>query len=478
MPPSHVARNRIGASDSNNGLSPTFIFGNRGPWKTVSKAGVAAKAGDTVLVYNGDYRQEDVGWGVGNIPVMNSGSSNSRDIQFMAASGHHPIIKTLLVRDKRWIKISGFTFINPDCILPPKWKDMPEIVVDRPRITIDPEEDWSTREKKVRRKYATYIGITDYFWLDYPTAIDIKNCKHIVFGDNIVEGYASGIQVRGISSRIVIENNDVSYCGNGIFTWRPKPGLSNSVIRNNDLHDNFWNAIDVRVDSKKVLIENNLCEYNGISHILLIDGTQRCTVRGNVAQFGGYYSETMQFPGSSAFSIHTSRQSTVVDSNFAAYQIDLTGNDGNGYIADLMKEGAGVLFRNNIAFRNMGSGIRMVASPNCVIVNNSLIENGHNSDDLRTGAGINFSRGKDRNHTIVNNIFCNNKSAGIQTFKLIDRQKRINHNLYFASNGTPFIWDGYQVGDRAYNTLDEIRQNTRWEKKGGGRPSAIHRPGE
>ena len=462
----HVGPNNADASDRNDGLSPKFISGNRGPWKTLSKAGVAAKAGDTVLVYDGDYRQEDVGWGVGIIPLMNSGRSRSRQIQFMAAPGHQPILKTFLVRDRKWLKISGFTFINPDLILPRKWKDMPEIVVDKPRIVIDPDEDWSTREQKVRLKYATYLGITDYFESTYVTGIDIKNCKHVAFRENMIHGYAFGVQVRGISSKIVIEDNEISYCGNGIFTWRPKPALSHSIIRDNYLHDNFWNAIDVRVDSKNVLIKNNLCEYNGISHITLIDGTRNCTVRGNVAQFGGYYSETMHFPGSTAINIHSSRKGIVVNGNFAAYQIDLTGNDGNGYIADLMKDGAGVLFRNNIAFRNMGLGIRPVKSPNCIIVNNSLIENGHNSGDLRTGAGINLSQGKDLNQTIMNNIFYNNKTAGIKSFKIIDSQKRINHNLYFGPNGAPFIWDGHLVGDRAYHTLPEIRKNTRWENNG------------
>jgi hypothetical protein len=72
----------------------------------------------------------------------------------------------------------------------------------------------------------------------------------------------------------------------------------------------------------------------------------------------------------------------------------------------------------------------------------------------------------DLNQTIVNNIFFNNRLAGVRSFHSMDRQGWIDHNLYYSLNGAPFIWDGYNFGERAYYTLAEIRENTMWEQNG------------
>ncbi len=53
----YVAQQASGASDDNDGLSPTRPgAGTTGPWRTLTKACAVARAGDTVWVYNGDYR--------------------------------------------------------------------------------------------------------------------------------------------------------------------------------------------------------------------------------------------------------------------------------------------------------------------------------------------------------------------------------------------------------------------------------------
>ena len=264
----HVAKNHPSASDSNNGLAPTYTSDNRGPWKTLGKAGATAKAGDVVLVYDGDYRHEDVGYGRGVIPVQNSGRSASTMIRFVAASGQQPILNTLRIHNRAWVEIRGFTFISPAFSLPSNWTDMPQIVIDEPSVVIDPDEDWSTREQQVWRKFSTYMGMIHFFRSEYTNGVDIKNSTHIVVTKNTISLYAFGIQVRGISRNIVIENNDISYCMNGIFTWQPKPALSDSIIRHNFFHQNFESGIDVREDSQGVVIEDNLLEYSGMSRAI------------------------------------------------------------------------------------------------------------------------------------------------------------------------------------------------------------------
>jgi len=461
----YVAVNAVGASDSNDGLSPEMIGESRGPWKTLSKAAATAQAGDKVWVYSGDYRQEDAGYGPGIIAIENSGDSAARPIEFAAPPGQRPVVNTLLVHDKRWIVINGLTFVSPDFALPANWRDMPDIVVDSV-VDINFDVEWAEREAAVRQKFATYMGMQDYFLSVYSNAIDIKGSRDIVVKHNTISLYTFGIQVRGGSSEIQIEYNDISYCTDGIFTWRPAPSMSNSVIRGNRLRQNFNNGMQIRERATNVLVEKNVIHYSGTSHISVLASSRNVTLRNNLGQFGGYYTETMVFPGSSAINVHTSSTGNIVDGNIAAYQLDLTSIDGNGFIADLMEDGAGVLFKNNVAYRNTGSGLRTVESPNCRILNNTFAENGYQSDNSRNGGGVQLSRDSDINNTLVNNIFYNNLPAGIKSYYLMDGQTDIDHNLYYANDGRPFIWDGYDDGEREFSTVSEIRQNTAWESRG------------
>lgn len=173
-----------------------------------------------------------------------------------------------------------------------------------------------------------------HFHKVYSTGVDIRGSRGVRIRECVIRGYTFGVQVRGESKDIAVEKNDISSCCEGIFTWRSTPSLTGGVIRDNTIHHNLTNGIDVREDAEDVLIEGNRLEYNGVSHITLLGGTRNCTVRGNDARHGGFYSETMRHPGSSAINVHSSREGIVVEGNSAAYQIDLTGNDGNGFIAD------------------------------------------------------------------------------------------------------------------------------------------------
>lgn len=145
-----------------------------------------------------------------------------------------------------------------------------------------------------------------------------------------------------------------------------------------------------------------------------------------------------------------------------------TNVDGNGFIVDLMLDGHGVLLRNNIAFRNEGAGLNTTISPNCQIINNAFVENGFGSTSPRRGAGIKLSRDQDIGQTIVNNMFVNNADSGILTYKLMDKQKTVDHNLYFSTANLQkhLIWDGYNAGEREYDSLAAVREQLRLEAGG------------
>ncbi len=469
----HVATEADGASDDNDGLSIS-ANGATGPWKTLSKAASLATAGDTVLIYDGDYRSEETGWGPGTIYIENSGNSIDQPIEFKVADGNEAFVDTILVHDKRWISLHGFTFINPDFNLPATWQDMPEIVVDED-IAIDFDVDFEAREPIVRQRFSTFMGIKDELQAVYSNAIDIKSSENITVKYNFIQRYAFGIQVRDNSSNITIEHNDISYCFEGIFTWQPAPSISDSVIRKNRLRQIFNNAIMVREFANNVLIENNTIHYSGTSHITVIADSTNITIRNNLARFGGYYTETMTFPGSSAINIHTSGPGNVVEGNWATDQVDLTGIDGNGFIADLMRDGASIVFRNNIALRNYGSGLRTTISPNTQILNNTFVDNGFGAGTTTNGGGIQLARDQDTDNTIQNNIFVNNNPAGIKSYRLLDDQALIDNNLYYSVDGAPLIWDGFNADERAFYTIDQIISDSGWEANGvNGSPQFVN----
>jgi len=126
----YVGQNVAGASDDNDGLASESGSANRGPWKTLSKAAAVAGAGDRVWVFDGDYRDEDTGWGAGHIPIVNSGEATDRMIVFHAAPGHKPIVESILIRNKGWIAIVGFHFQSRRFSRPGNWRNMPDIVVE------------------------------------------------------------------------------------------------------------------------------------------------------------------------------------------------------------------------------------------------------------------------------------------------------------------------------------------------------------
>lgn len=459
----YVAKNVDGASNDNDGRSPVFISGNHGPWKSIQHAVYNVSAGDTVYVGDGDYRDEDTGWGrVGAIRLTKSGTENS-PIRFAAYNCQNPIVETFQIFDQSWIEVEGFTFKSNFVELPMGWVDMPAIKTDTDDV-LNFKTTYEEREVAVREKFATYTNFYDFLTTDYFTGLDIRNVENVSIQDNRISHYCFGIQVQGESSQVKIDRNHISYCLDGIFTWQPGPSMTDSIVSNNKIRQSFNNGMQIREGADKVLVIGNDVKYSGTSHISLLAGCKNCTVRNNIGMYGGYYSETMRFPGSSAINVNGCNEGNIVEGNIAAYQIDLTGRDGNGYISDVMLEGAGVVFRDNFAWRNMGSGIRAFEAPNNTIVFNTLSENGFFAVNPFAGVGVYLGNEQDTGNTIENNLFHRNSVGGIKSFGTITQQTSIDKNVY--SKTGLLIWDGVEVNERAYSKLKKVQRKLCLEYQG------------
>ncbi len=452
----HVAGQAPGASDSNSGLAAASN-GPDGPWRTVRKAAGAAAPGDTVYVHAGDYRSEGV-------VTLNVDGQPGAPVRFVAASGEDPIVQGFSVRERRWLVIEGFTIRNRDFTVPGSWLDMPGRVIENAGIVIDPDEGWSTREGKVRAKYATYMSMIDQWENTWRVGIDVKTSSDIILRGNDISYYTLGIQLRQQSTRVTVEDNEVHHCRTGLFTWRATPSLTDSDIVRNVFRQNLTLGVDVREYAEDVRVEDNLFEHQGASHIHVHTGATRILVKNNMARYGGYYTETMQNPGSSAINFNKAGPDNIAEGNVAAYQVDDTQLDGNGFIIDLMYD-TPVTLRNNIAYRNSGSGITTTRTGFCTIVNNSFIENGYLSDHPRNGAGIRFTKDEDRGHVIANNVFLRNRTAGVWTYRRIADVAALDGNLYYQP-GSALVWDGGSTSERYYTDLAAVRSATGREVNG------------
>ncbi len=425
------------------------------PWATIQHGVDHIQAGDTLIIHGGSYQSESV-W------ISQTNGTSSKPIHIRAASGETPILQSIQFRNHNsWYIVEGLTFHNTRFNFPTSWQDMPEVMVDDTSIVIDPKEDWATREGKVRQKYSTFMALDDTMQNNWSIGIHVENGNHMVIRGNHVEGYTAGIQATSESSHLIVEENTSYRCGYGFFAYAPSPSIHDSLIRKNDFRQSLRAGISIKEGAFNNLIEENFTQHYAISGITLNKGNHDNIIRHNVSKYGGYYSETMRYPGSTAINVHTSGPGNILDGNFAAYQIDWTLNDGNGFSADLMRDGAGVTFINNIAYRNMGSGITMTESPNGVIKHNIFIENGYYTTSLRNGAGVRFSRDEDIDNVVTGNIFFNNGTAGLYAgHRNLANQTHVDHNLYYSSNGKPFLKDDWGLDNRNYFTLEEIQNNS------------------
>lgn len=457
------------ASDQNAGNS-------REPFATIAFAIAQAEPGDRVIVRPGDYRDEDTGWGPGTIPVLNSGEAGGK-IQIRAAGRDQVVVRRFLLQNCQHIQLTGIQFLGTDLQANSRWRDMPNIVRDVPRENeIDFTAAFETRSDALAAEFATYYSTVEELatagvpssdgTMNPDIAIDLENASDVRILRCTMNGYWAGIQCRG-ADQVRIERNVISHCVNGIFSFLPKPSLSNAVIRSNTISQCLDNGIDVREEAIRVRIQDNTLLYNGRSHIAVQSGSSYCTLKDNFCWGGGYYSETMEFPGSSGVSINGGGDGIVVEQNMVSYQQDLTGIDGNGIILDLMQPGARPLVRSNYVYRCSGAGVNCTISPHSRILLNIFCQNGFNATEPRRGAAIKLSRPEDIEQVIVGNYFLWNRAAGILADNNIRDQKQVDSNFYLSWR-SPMIWDGFDEVEGRYFSVRSIYRELGWERRGWG----------
>ena len=417
------------------------------PFRTIKYAVSKLEPGDILYIRGGDYREDFPNWDYGYIDGIKGTSSNP--ILISAYQKEKPIFSNLTVKNSEWLEFNGFQITGYQPLLD-NWKDLPEIVIDDPSVgAIDPKENRNTRGLRVRKKYASYMKLKDNPDKSWKTGVTINNTHSCIFRNTEISKFRAGITITDGSSNNQIISNIIHHTINAIFTSGNSdlPSAENNIISNNHFYQNFFSAVRLRNNAKGNLVENNLSEFNGVQHMDTHSGGSNNIFRYNTLLYAGFYAETMRNPGPSGISIHSAGPGNVVDGNFIAFQIDVTGNDGGGIITDYTDHQT--IIRNNILYRNMGHGFVSTHSGKNIVVHNVFAENGYNSSKHKFG--IAMSKSEDVNHIIANNIFYKNKSGGMFFGGRLNQQKFIDYNLYFQPR-SPIVVDN--ISDNSTHFYD------------------------
>ena len=442
------------------------------PFKTIKHAISKLKPGDALYIRAGDYRQDSPGWDHGYIDGLKGTSTDP--ILISAYPQETPIFSKFTIKNSEWLELKGFHITGYQPLLD-NWKDLPEIVIDDLDIgAIKPDEPRESREMKIRRKYSTYMRIRDNDDNSWKSGITLKNTHNCLITDTEISKFRAGITLIEGSSNNRISKNKIHHTINGIFTTGDSIAISaeNNIISHNHFFQNLFSAVRLRRNAKGNLVEHNLSEYSGVQHMDTHTGGSNNIFRNNTLLYGGYYAETMRNPGPSGISVHSGGPGNVVEGNFIAFQIDVTGNDGGGIITDYTDHQT--IVRNNVLYRNMGHGFVSTHSGKNIVVHNVFAENGFNSSKRRFG--IAMSKKEDVKHIIANNIFYKNKSGGMTFNGRLNRQEFIDYNLFYQPQ-TPLVTDKFSKKDTRYYDLQSYRNATGFGKHSISRDPLFLDPG-
>ena len=436
---------RINGNDSNSGTLSH-------PFKTISFAFEKLSPGDTLQIFEGNYKLE------GNIYLKKSGLED-KPIIIKAYRSGNVIVERISLINISWVKLIGLTVIG-NKKLPLGWKDMPNVIIDNPEIIIDLNLDWEERLQLILEKYNSYsvfndFGTSDTSWQAiYTQGFYLESCKNISLEENNISFHTVGIELAKESQFISIKNNIIRYCLDAIYGAVPSIfsnySYSNCLISNNLILQTFREAIRLTGDAKNNIIEKNIIKFTGHSHITSFGAAGNNLIQFNTVKYGGYYSETMRLPGSSGISIHTGGENNIVNANLITDQKDITLRDGNGIIVDYTPEG--VLVSNNIIYNVMGAGVNSVESGNSTIIHNTIVNAGKNTTSNKNGMAIKILGLNDNKNIIANNIFLYCKNGGVFTERgNLDHQKKVDYNIYWFDYGVPLVANGIEFTDLFYD---------------------------
>jgi Disaggregatase related len=328
-------------SASGNDAVPYASNSATRPWRSITRAGEQARAGDTVFIGAGSYTQRLV--------VKNNGTA-AAPITFQTTSGSKDVVikkYTVNISGKNYITIKNLTVRDVYLANPSQGGDSIGIAVAGPSVgvTISGNIVYNTTGSAIAAWGTGFEGRTATY--------DYKGIKNLLIENNLIIDAV----VNGWNEAITIAN-----------------GVDNFTIRNNTLRRSFTitnssggEAIDVKEGASNGYIHGNrISQYNG--NAIYLDG-------GGLQFSDGSYNYTPSNPPKLR---NINIYGNTIANNPCMCNAIMLAAEGHGAMD-------GINIYNNLIYKNGGSGVTVYAHPsmrpdsviaNVNIANNSFYNNG------------------------------------------------------------------------------------------------------
>jgi hypothetical protein len=353
------------ATNGNNSNPGTL----NSPWKTIQKAANVARAGDTVYVRGGTYREKvnvNRSGSAGNFITFSSYPGETAVIDVNGIAMEHYLDGGFVIFGKSYVQVTGFRVINSN----------------------------STNDGG--------FGIV---------CVESHHC--IIKNNSTYNTYHSGIISRS-SSNVIIDGNEVELANNGgdqemiTISGGSFVTVSNNHVHHGGLADG-GEGIDVKNGAHDVLIKGNhvynnqrlgiyIDAYNGNSYNITVDGNRVYNnARSGIAisaELSGYNVNNVNIINNLVYSNGTSgivlgdwgtgSLSNITIANNTVFQNGI-GN-GHGGIALWAERASDVIVRNNIVSQNEAFTIEVQGTPlSETTITNNLLHGYRNAENEVTG---------------------------------------------------------------------------------------------
>jgi parallel beta-helix repeat protein len=387
----------LSGSDSNSGSL-------NNPWETIQHAADSVNIGDTVIVKEGDYRNQ------GRIYLTKSGSEGSL-INFQSEGN---------------VKTRGFSIFNV----------VSSETVDYNKI----------------KGFEIYAQGDEHL---QGTGIFVVGSNNIIEENEIKEADFQGIYIYGdsySSTKNIIRKNNITGCGKktfdqgqGIFIYNS--GSNGNIIENNEVHNNNYEGISIFESSNNLVRKNKVYQNNAGGIHMGMD-----LASGNVVENNEVYENSQKIDDTFGIDLLRVGENNIVRYNLVHNQYntiedpngqaipnpgnpthDLLGTggirlDGGNWEGHYLKSSQGNKIYYNVIY-NEYNGIQIFNFENTEVYNNVVY--GSSKYGLYL-AGFTPSGNENiiKNNKIKNNIFYNSNEDFVYTIH--STENSINNNLYYG----------------------------------------------
>lgn len=306
-----------------------------------------AKAGDTVRVAAGDY-PEDVRVTKALTIVCEKGAT---------------------VRSFQWSSVTGGSLVGLSAVGPktPLGQPVELTIPDANGVAINGQLPQASRIALARIKWRTVMALVDAYFSPYSIGIKVSGCRGTRIQGCYASRHTAGISVED-SREVVVQDCSADQCSTGIRAFKS----DHVAVTVCDVTECLGTGITLD-DTHDSAVTSCEAKHCGIGNYLLQNGASRNLVSKCRGWWSGYFSETMELPGSSSFNAYAVGPGNVFEACWSESQKDPTGNDGNGFIADTSP--SGVTFRTCTAINCAGAGVALTKTNGNTVTGNKLVGN-------------------------------------------------------------------------------------------------------